>query len=259
MSSSAATEQFIDLARPITLDFPATDGRYGVQGFTSFCYRASGQAKRSVLLPISTTNLWKDAAYAARLRRTVGWLPDHVNDPDAQYGPGVPVENEASGNCTVRCVTSTAEAVGVDGEVYPTSPYTLHLPMFDVDIPRLEDCGAVDDILAAVFQADRYWIPSTSNWHVYIDTPGVVPTNRGITWGDYETILQYLGQLCLDPATPFIDRGWSWHTRQEQQAVLRDPLGRKRVTIDNTPLVCMWCAEPFSNEFDLAAHEEVCA
>lgn len=236
MSSSAAAEYLTEDIKTYT----GQQARYVTPDGNVVCHPRKDIPETRVLLPMKAGSMWREWT---TLQRKVVWLPTEMNDPDRQYRT-LDQAPQADEEHTIRCISSEA------GNHW-------HMPMFDVDVERLEDTVPVDSLLGHLFQAPRYWLPSRTHWHVYIDTPGTVPGNRGIAWYDYEVILEFLAARSSAGGYG-IDPGWAWYSKREKKATLRDPLRRERLTLQNARWCCMWCAEPFDSEALLDAHEAEC-
>lgn len=125
----------------------------------------------------------------------------------------------------------------------------MHLPILDVDsVSSAEDLKRHFD--TAFGGAPQIWVPSTNNWHVYIGAGPGQTYNAAIPWETMSRVLEWLADKEL------VDRGWAYHSRRDEQCIVRKPGIKKGSKV---ALSCMWCAAELTTEQELEAHEEECS
>ena len=214
-------------------------------------YRTGDRLTPSLLLPFVPGSMWLplEATAPPGVHRQPTFLAGSgINDtgPDAHYEQGVTATNGwVRSSMDTPCWSSSCYQ-------YPT----LHLPMFDVDRPHSEGIPEdVDTVLYALFQADRHWIQSKTNWHVYMDAGPTNGARQVVPWGVYEDIMTWLGSNQL------VDNGWVYYSKREGRATLRQPWPRKKFGFkgpSDTDLCCLWCGAVHPTMEALEEHEAGC-
>jgi hypothetical protein len=192
------------------------------------------------LLPYALDGLWRPVSGGCR-RLHVHVDPSKLllGTPEEGYHNGIAAESNVTDGVS-NCLSS---AVGRQG--------LLHMPMLDVDSERTDE---LDAQFRHLFNAPVHWVPSTNNWHVYIDVGPYEIGYRVMAWANLTMVLDVLANECL------VDRGWTWYSRREGQCVLRKPGYKKVVTKPtwSTDWSCMWCSKGFATERALDEHEAHC-
>lgn len=167
------------------------------------------------------------------------------DDPDAHYEQGVTATNGwVRGPMDTACWSSSCYNRDL-----------IHMPMFDVDRPYNQGIPEdVDEMLYYIFRADRHWIQSKTNWHVYMDVGPTKMGYRAVSWPIYEAIMIWLGSKQM------VDKGWAWYSKREGRSTLRQPWPRKNKYKgpSDTDLCCLWCGEVYPNIASLEEHEAGC-